>query len=104
MAAPSWLDQVGAIAERGRPSVRRRRLDNLERECRRLIAQRGEATSIALAAAVVDAIERMDEDETESFLRLLLDHFSADPTKVEAEVERWRLKGDRRALDELWQT
>jgi malonyl-CoA decarboxylase len=104
MAAPSWLDQVGGIAERGRAILRLRRLDNLERECRRLIEQRGEATSIALAAAVVDAIERMDEAETESFLRLLLDHFSADAAKVEAEVERWRLKGDRRALDELWQT
>jgi malonyl-CoA decarboxylase len=104
MAAPSWLDQVGAIAERGRAILRLRRLDNLERECRRLIAQRGEATSIALAAAVVDAIERMDEDETESFLRLLLDHFSADPAKVDAAVERWRKDGDRRSLDELWQT
>src|ERR671936_3177522 len=104
MAAPSWLDQVGAIAERGRAILHLRRLDNLERACRRLIAQRGEATSIALAAAVVDAIERMDEDETQSFLRLLLDHFSADPTKVEAAVERWRRDGDRRSLDVLWET
>lgn len=104
MAAPSWLDQVGGIAERGRSILRLRRLDDLERLCRRLIEQRGEATSIALAAAVVGAIERMDDAETESFLRLLLDRFSADAAKVEAAVESWRRDGDRAALDGLWQT
>jgi malonyl-CoA decarboxylase len=103
VAAPSWLEQVGGIAERGRMILRLRRLDNLERLCRRLIEQRGEATSIALAAAVVTAIERMDEAETESFLRLLVDHFAADAGKVESAIERWR-DGDRQALDELWRT
>jgi malonyl-CoA decarboxylase len=91
--SPTWLDQVGGIAERGRAILNlgaKRRLGSIERLCRRLIEQRGEATSIALASALVESLERMGPAEIERFLALLAERFSPDPARLEAAVEDWR--------------
>ena len=58
--------------------------------CDRLIARRGEASGLALAAEVVHALERMTNAETAEFLEVLADSFSPPPAAVAAAVARWR--------------
>jgi malonyl-CoA decarboxylase len=102
--SPTWLDQVGGIAERGRAILNlgaKRRIGSLERLCRRLIDQRGEATSIGIASALVESLERMGPAETERFLAMLAESFSPDPARLKAAVERWSREPGPASLIEL---
>src|SRR5919204_6049083 len=98
MASPTWLDQVGNIAERGRAILNLagpgRRTRSWEQLCRRLISQQGEASSIAIASALVEAIDEMGPAESERFLRMLAERFAPDPGAVEAAINSWRESRD----------
>jgi malonyl-CoA decarboxylase len=69
--------------------------------CRRLIAQRGEASALALAAEVIERIEGLDEAETAGFLDMLADRFSPDSESVESAVRAWQAEHDPKALLDL---
>jgi malonyl-CoA decarboxylase len=105
VAGRTWLDHVGHIAERGREILSRsgqgRRLQSVEALCRRLLSQRGEASSIALASDLVAVIHRMDGGETAGFLGMLATGFSPDPQRLTAAIERWQREPDRDSLQEL---
>src|SRR5919204_2911632 len=105
MQTPTWLDQVGHIAERGRAILNLaapgRRTRSWEQLCRRLISQQGEASSIAIASALVEAIDEMTPAESERFLHMLAERFSPDPETVDAAIERWRNSRDAKSLQEL---
>ena len=94
MPGRSWLGQVGALASRGRSALDRgatgRRMDGLEALCRRLLAQRGEAASVALAGEILDAIGACDRLETASFLGLLSRAFDPERARVDAAIAAWR--------------
>lgn len=98
----SWIDQVGLIAERGREILNLRsngrRASNAESLCLRLMAQRGEASALALASEVVSAIAVMDEAETAAFLDMLAVRFSPDPDRVDEAVRSWQERRDGQAL------
>src|SRR5438270_342707 len=105
MASPTWLDQVGHIAERGRAilslAAPGRRTRSWEQLCRRLISQQGEAASIAIASALVETLAEMGPEDTERFLRMLAESFSPDPLRVEAAIDSWREHRDSGSLLQL---
>ena len=95
MTPPTWLEHVTGVAERGRAMLGRAAggthgTGSLAVTCDRLIARRGEASGLALAAEVVHALERMTNAETAEFLEVLADSFSPPPAAVAAAVARWR--------------
>ncbi len=105
----TWLEQALLIAERGREILNLggpgRRAHSAESLCRRLLAQRGEASGIALAGEVVGRLSRMDGIETAAFIRLLGAGFAPDPTRVDGAVDRWRATRDQGSLQALfWAT
>lgn len=93
MAAPGWLDQVAAIAERGRHIMSRqsgsRRPRDLVHACETLLSQRGEATSLALASDIVERLRAGDGMATERFLELLASRFGPDPETVRRAADAW---------------
>jgi malonyl-CoA decarboxylase len=99
----SWLEHVGLIAERGREVLNltasgraRARPGDLSR---RLLAQRGEASGLALASELVRRLSAMDPGELDAYLEMLAADFSPDPREVRRAVERWcSAEGDVDAL------
>jgi malonyl-CoA decarboxylase len=94
----SWLEQVGLIADRGREilnfaGLARKRQTPAEL-CKRLIAQRGEASGLALASELVDALAKMSDTEVAGFLDTLAADFSADAGAIDRAIERWRQNPD----------
>jgi len=102
VARRTWLEQVGAVAERGREVLNRRglsrRAPDLRTLCERLLAQRGEASGLALAIELVAAVERMDAAAMADFLDALAAGFSPDLRRLDQAVERWRTARDADAL------
>ncbi len=102
VARRTWLEQVSAVAERGREVLNRRghsrRTPDARTLCQRLLAQRGEASGLALAAELVAAVERMDGAATADFLDVLAAGFSPDLRRLDEAVERWRTARDADAL------
>jgi malonyl-CoA decarboxylase len=95
MTPPTWLEHVTGVAERGRAMLGRAAgathgTASLAVTCDRLIARRGEASGLALAAEVVHALERMTNAQTAEFLEVLADSFSPPPAAVAAAVAHWR--------------
>jgi malonyl-CoA decarboxylase len=100
----SWLAQVGMIAARGRMVLRLRggaATGPPESLCGRLIEQRGEASALALAAEVIERIQRLDEREIAHFLDVLAKTFSPDAKNVETAVRTWQREHDPEALVKL---
>jgi malonyl-CoA decarboxylase len=101
-ARRTWLEQVGLVAERGRHILRLRGADRRERNAaslsERLLAQRGEASGLALASDLVSAVRDMDQRGTVEFLEMLAARYSPDPLLVEPAIERWRASRDPHAL------
>jgi malonyl-CoA decarboxylase len=105
MRRRTWLEQMGIIADRGREILSRapagRTPQTPEALCFKLLAQRGEASGIALASELVSAINGMDRGESSGFLYMLAARFAADPARVETAVERWRSRRDADSLGDL---
>src|ERR1700731_4737384 len=90
MTPPSWLEDVTAVAERGRGSTGSQGVASLAATCDRLIARRGEASGLALATEVARTLERLSNPETAEFLEVLAGSLSPPPHPVAAAVARWR--------------
>jgi malonyl-CoA decarboxylase len=94
----SWLEHVGLIADRGREilnlSTLGRARSNPKDLSRRLLAQRGEASGLALASELVGRLSSMSPDELDAYLETLAADFSPDPKEVARAVERWRAAED----------
>lgn len=93
----SWLEHVGLIADRGREilnlSTPGRTRSNPGDLSRRLLAQRGEASGLALASELVERLSSMSPDGLDAYLETLAADFSPDPRGVARAVERWRSAG-----------
>lgn len=85
---------MGAVVERGREIVNAsfgpRRGRSPSTLAHRLLEVRGEASALAVAADLVEALERMDAEQLEGFLELLATDFSPDPGHLSEAVELWR--------------
>src|SRR5579884_3781480 len=86
----SWLEHVGLIAERGREVLNlttsgraRARPGDLSR---RLLAQVGDASGLALASEVVRRVLAMDPGELDAYLETLCVDCSPDPREVRRAV------------------
>ena len=95
MTPPTWLEHVTGVAERGRAMLGRAAggthgTGSLAVTCDRLIARRGEASGLALAAEVVHALERMSNAETAEFLEVLADRA---PLRPRRSPRQWRAGG-----------
>lgn len=96
-----WRDQVGSIADRGREILKLatgapKRAPDAGALARRLLAQRGEASGLALAQDLAMAIRTMDRKALEEFLLVLASDFACDPLALEKAIEDWqRQPGDR---------
>jgi len=99
-----WRDQVGSIADRGREILR---LATAKRErepgelARRLLAQRGEASGLALAQELTRLIRAMPVEALEDFLKQLARDFSGNKAAIEAAVARWQNQPDEASLNAL---
>ena len=93
MAARSWLGQFTLIAQRGRQflggaaTLAGRRDDAAA--CHRLLRQRGEASSLVLAAEILAHIAGASAAETERFLTMLSTEFGPDPDAVSVAARSW---------------
>jgi malonyl-CoA decarboxylase len=98
----SWLEQVGLIADRGREILNftglTRKRQTPRELSKRLLAQRGEASGLAMAHELVDALARMTDAEVAAFLEMLAADFSPDAGAINQAIERWRRDAD---LDSL---
>ncbi|MGE0151100.1 MAG: malonyl-CoA decarboxylase [Reyranellaceae bacterium] len=99
-----WRDQVGSIADRGRDILR---LATGKREpeagelARRLLAQRGEASGLALAQELARLIRAMSPEALAGFLQTLARDFVGERTAIDEAVARWQRQPDDAALGAL---
>jgi malonyl-CoA decarboxylase len=99
-------DLLTSVADRGRALInferfasnRRRPLDKL---CEDLLSGRGEASGMALAQAVLDDWQRLDEAGRLAFFQLLLERFGPDHERLDAALERYRDNPDAEAVGQL---
>jgi malonyl-CoA decarboxylase len=99
-------DLLTSVADRGRALInferfasnRRRPLDKL---CEDLLSGRGEATGMALAQAVLDEWEQLDETGRLTFFRVLQERFGPDRERLDAALERYRETPDAEAIAQL---
>ncbi len=89
----SWLEHVALIAERGREvlnlTTSARTRAGVADLSRRLLAERGEASGLALASELVGRLSAMSPEELDAYLETLAADFSPDPREVRRAVERW---------------
>src|SRR5690606_38709885 len=99
-------DQVGSIADRGREILKLatgapKRAPDAGALARRLLAQRGEASGLALAQDLAMAIRTMDRTALEEFLLVLARDFACDSLALEKAIEDWRRQPGDRTLARL---
>ena len=92
MAARNWLGQFTLIAQRGRQflegaSPARRR--DVAASCHNLLRERGEASSLVVAADILAHIAGASAPQTERFLTMLAREFAPDPAAVAAAARSW---------------
>jgi malonyl-CoA decarboxylase len=93
MPARNWLAQFTLIAQRGRQflggaaTIVGRRDDAAA--CHRLLRQRGEASSLVLAAEILAHIAGASAAETERFLTMLATEFGPSPAAVSLAARSW---------------
>ena len=76
---PAMLDEIRNAARRAGDE---RALRNLLRDCRRLLSERGEANSVAIARQVVDRYRSLNAAGQVAFFRHLASDFSPDPKQA----------------------
>jgi malonyl-CoA decarboxylase len=98
----AWAEQVALVAERGRAILGRRsvarRTDEVIELSKRLIAQRGEASGLALASEIVAAIGQMDESQIASLLDSIARGFAPDAARLERAIDAWQTRRDQQTL------
>ena len=97
MSEASFLgDLLQTIAERGRRLLARGGTPEDGRDgaltalCERLIASRGEASSLALSQEILERWAALPEADRRAFMTMLLESFGPDRAKLDAAVEAYR--------------
>jgi malonyl-CoA decarboxylase len=92
-----FTDMLQSITDRGRQLLfSEPRSSNLSREvelrelCEMLLSSRGEASSMALAAEILDRWEALDSEGASAFFAMLHDHFGPDIEKLDRAIDDYR--------------
>jgi malonyl-CoA decarboxylase len=103
-----FSDMLQTIAERGRRflsfSLRDEAapgLTGMEALCETLLSSHGEASGMALAKNVLDRWSRLNDDQRQLFMAMLLDRFGPDTERLEQAIERYRSERTPEALLEI---
>ena len=99
-----WRDQVGSIADRGREILKlatARREPEADELARRLLAQRGEASGLALAQDLARLIRAMSPEALAQFLLTLGRDFGSPKAAIETAITQWQSQPDDRSLQAL---
>ena len=83
------------------PRVRARQLERVIRGCERLLSERGEANSVAIASAVLADLSRLGPEGWIEFFHVLDQQFAPDPLRVLAAAERYASESNATHLIEL---
>jgi malonyl-CoA decarboxylase len=103
--ARTWFEQFAVIAQKGRhflgttPTLTEQQDD--AGACRRLLRQRGEASSLVLAAEILADLTGGSPAERARFIEALATDFGPDPGAVSAAAERWLTTSDTASLAAL---
>jgi malonyl-CoA decarboxylase len=93
MVARDWLGQFVQISQRGRQRLGSRAAPLPARDdpatFRRLLGQRGEASSLVLAAEILAAISNASDVEIKRLLEMLAREFRPDPDAVSFAAREW---------------
>ncbi len=109
MSNAFFYDLLTSVAERGRsmlkvkpwPKDADNRVEQLVEDCRALVEGRGEASGVALAAAVIGRYRALDPGDHAAFFRALADDFGPDRDRVRDAVAKFASDGDEAAASEI---
>ena len=109
MSNAFFYDLLASVAERGRsmlkikpwPKDADNRADRLVADCRALVAGRGEASGIALAAEILGRYRALDPADHAAFFRALADDFGPDRERVREAIASLGSDGDEARLSEI---
>ncbi len=99
-----WRDQVGSIADRGREILK---LATAKREpepgelAQRLLAQRGEASGLALAQDLARLVRAMPPEALAQFLLGLSRDFGGEKAAIDTAIAQWQSQPNDRTLQAL---
>jgi len=99
-----WRDQVGSIADRGREILK---LATAKREpepdelAQRLLAQRGEASGLALAQDLARLVRTMPPEALAQFLLALSRDFGGEKAAIDTAIAQWQSQPNDRTLQAL---
>jgi len=94
------LDELRAAAQR---QLGERQLRAVVAGCKRLLSERGEANSMAIARGLVDRIDTLEGWQLEAFFAYLAQDLSPDPARVLAHAQTYAEKRDAASLIALEQ-
>src|SRR5579863_8313373 len=109
MSNAFFYDLLSSIAERGRsvlkikpwPKDGENRAESLIETCRALVAGRGEASGVALAAEILRRYRALDPSDHAAFFRALADEFGPDRERVMTAIADFDIDADEAAASEI---
>jgi malonyl-CoA decarboxylase len=109
MSNAFFYDMLASIADRGRsmlkikpwPKDADNRAEQLVEDCRALVAGRGEASGIALAAEILGRYRALDPSHHAAFFGALADDFGPDRERVTAAIANFASDSDESAASEI---
>ena len=109
MSNAFFYDLLASVAERGRsmlkikpwPKDADNRVEQLLEDCRALVAGRGEASGVALAAEILGRYRALDPSDHAAFFRALADDFGPERERLIAAIADFGPDGDEEAASEI---
>ena len=109
MSNAFFYDLLSSIAERGRsvlkikpwPKDGENRAESLVETCRALVAGRGEASGVALAAEILRRYRALDPSDHAAFFRALADEFGPDRERVMTAIANFGSDADEAAASDI---
>jgi malonyl-CoA decarboxylase len=109
MSNAFFYDLLASVAERGRsmlkikpwPKDADNRVEQLLEDCQALVAGRGEASGVALAAEILGRYRALDPSDHAAFFRALADDFGPERERLVAAIAGFGPDGDEDAASEI---
>src|SRR5271169_731159 len=109
MSNAFFYDLLSSIAERGRsvlkikpwPKDGENRAESLVETCRALVAGRGAASGVALAAEILRRYRALDPSDHAAFFRALADEFGPDRERVMTAIANFGSDADEAAASDI---
>ena len=109
MSNAFFYDLLASIADRGRsvlkikpwPKDGENRAESLVETCQALVAGRGEASGVALAAEILRRYRALDPSDHAAFFRALADEFGPDRDRLTSAIANFGTDADEAAASEI---